>query len=565
MPQAGLPYPRTRLLVKTAERALFFPDLLCEAGDPARFRPPRSHLRRFRAAATVTVSGVQAEGETARRLQAELDFARALVEITQSLVCVLDRDSRIVEFNRACELATGYSSEEAIGRRARELVIPPEERELFDDLLVRIWKTGKASPERGHWLTRDGDRREIEWANQPLKDETGAVTHLVCTGLDVTEREQATAEVLRLAEEQAALRRVATLVAAEARPEDLFEAVAEEAGRLLGVKSAATVRYVENTAITVGRWSESALIGFPVGTELPMDGDGVTARVHRTGTVARVEDYTDLEGAAAEAMRAFGYRSAVAAPIVVEGRTWGALIVASSAPEPLPDDAERRIGNFAELIALAVASAQAREQLNASRARLVEAGVVERRRLERNLHDGAQQRLVGLSLQLRLARARAETEPAEAVRLIAAAEAELDAALEELRELARGLHPGTLTYGLGPALDALVARAPFAVTVEGVPDERLPETVEAAVYYVIAEALTNAAKHAGATRGHVRVAAGDGTVSAEVADNGRGGVELGVGSGIQGLVDRVEALGGRLEILSPAGEGTVVRAMLPLT
>jgi signal transduction histidine kinase len=160
---------------------------------------------------------------------------------------------------------------------------------------------------------------------------------------------------------------------------------------------------------------------------------------------------------------------------------------------------------------------------------------------------------------------RAESEPAQAVKLIAAAETELDAALEELRELARGLHPGTLTFGLGPALEALVVRVPFPVTVEGVPEQRLPEQVEATVYYVIAEALTNAAKHSGASRGDVSVAAADGTVSVEVADDGRGGAALGRGSGIQGLADRVEALGGELEIVSPVGAGTVVRATVPLT
>ena len=424
------------------------------------------------------------------------------------------------------------------------------------------WQSREAT--RGHWLTRDGGRRQIDWANQPLKDATGSVTHLVCTGLDITEREEATAEVMRLVEEQASLRRVATLVAAEPRPEDVFEAVAEEAARLIGALSAATVRYGVDEAITVGRWSHSERIGFPVGTRLPLDGEGVTARVYRTGAVARVDDYSGLEGQAADAMRAFGYRSAVAAPIVVEGRTWGALILASTTGEPLPADVEERLGNFTELIALAVASAQAREQLQASRARILEAGVVERRRLERNLHDGAQQRLVGLSLQLRLARARAETESSEAARLIAAAEGELEAALEELRELARGLHPGTLTFGLGPALDALVVRAPFPVTVEAVPEERLPETVEAAVYYVIAESLTNAAKHADASSVDVRVTARDGSVTVEVSDDGRGGAEPGTGSGIQGLLDRVEALGGRLELVSPPDQGTIVRATLPL-
>src|SRR4051812_49466935 len=207
-----------------------------------------------------------------------------------------------------------------------------------------------------------------------------------------------------IAEEQAALRRVATLVAAGPEPAEIFHAVAEEAGRLLGARSSATIRYDGDVAVTVGRWQAGEEpTGFHVGTRVPLAGsDGLTAVVARTGRSARIDDYTGVRGHAAAMMRENGYRAAVAAPIVVGGRTWGLLLVASASTDALGAEAERRLGDFAELVALGLESAEAREQLNASRLRMLQAGVEERRRLERNLHDGAQQRLVSLPPQLRL-------------------------------------------------------------------------------------------------------------------------------------------------------------------
>ena len=203
-------------------------------------------------------------------------------------------------------------------------------------------------------------------------------------------------------------------------------------------------------------------------------------------------------------------------------------------------------------------------ELRRSRARIVEAGDAERRRLERNLHDGAQQRLVSLSLSLRLAQARLKSDPATASELLAAAGAELSQALEELRELARGIHPAVLTdRGLGPALESLADRAPIPVELDHVPGERLPASVEAAAFYVVAEALTNVAKYADATSVRVSVARFDGRAVVEVADDGRGGADPTQGTGLRGLVDRVEALNGRLDVESPVGRGTRVRAEIP--
>jgi signal transduction histidine kinase len=263
--------------------------------------------------------------------------------------------------------------------------------------------------------------------------------------------------------------------------------------------------------------------------------------------------------------RAAGYLSSVVASIVAGGRTWGALFVFSPRPRHFGPDAERRLADFTELVALALESAEAYEQLRASRTRIVEAGIAERRSLERNLHDGAQQRLVTLSLQLGLARQRLHEDPSAAASLLAQANDDLKLALEELRELARGLHPAILTdRGLEAAFQALAGRAPFPVEVTGVPPERLNEAVEAALYYVVAECLTNAAKHAEASVARVDMSTTDDAAVVEIRDDGRGGADLARGSGLRGLADRVEALGGRLDVTSPPAAGTVVRAELPL-
>jgi signal transduction histidine kinase len=366
-----------------------------------------------------------------------------------------------------------------------------------------------------------------------------------------------------LAEEQAALRRVATLVASTPEPERVFHAVAEEAGRLLGAETAATVRFDEHGGVIVGRWDEGRSKGFRVGTRIPYSDPDVPVYV-ASQHGGRIDDYTDVPGEAARMTREAGYLSSVVASIVAGGRTWGALFVFSPTPRHFGPDAERRLADFTELVALALQSAEAYDQLSASRTRIVEAGIGERRRLERNLHDGAQQRLVALSLRLKLAQRALPDDPEGAATLLAGADDELNLALEELRELARGLHPAILTdRGLRAAFESLAGRAPFPVEVTGVPAQRLDEALEAALYYVVAECLTNAAKHADASVVRVEMSTTAGVAAVEVRDDGRGGADLSEGSGLRGLADRVEALGGRLEVRSPAGGGTVVRAELP--
>jgi signal transduction histidine kinase len=371
-----------------------------------------------------------------------------------------------------------------------------------------------------------------------------------------------------VAAEQAALRRVATLVASGPEPAEIFDAVAEEAGRLLAARSSATIRYDGDVAVTVGRWQQDeAPTGFHVGTRVPLTGsDGLTAIVARTGRSARIDDYGGVRGRAAELMRQNGYRAAVAAPIVVGGAMWGLLLVTSAEPAALGADAERRLGGFAELVALGLESAEAREQLNASRRRILRTAFEERRRLERNLHDGAQQRLVSLALQLRVLEGLLERDPEAARGLVSNARSELALAMSELRELARGLHPAVLSErGLAAALESLADSAALPVHVSGATEERLGDAVEAGAYFVVAESITNAVKHAHASRIAVRLARAPGALRIEIEDDGRGGADPAAGTGLRGLADRIEALGGRFAVADRDGGGTVVAVHLPVS
>jgi signal transduction histidine kinase len=374
-------------------------------------------------------------------------------------------------------------------------------------------------------------------------------------GIDMAEMAR---KAVRLADEQAALRRVATLVASSAQPEQVFQIVAEEAGRLLEARTAATVRF------DVGSWSDGEGAGIEVGTLVPYSDPGspVYRATHEGG---RIDDYAELAGEAARLTRLRGYRSAVMAPITAGGRLWGTLAVFSASANHFPADAEQRLADYTNLVALALESAEAHDQLTASRARIVEASVAERRRLERNLHDGAQQRLVTLAVHLRIAQETLREDPAAAEAMLASVGEDLKLALEELRELARGLHPAVLNArGLEPALQSLADRAPFPVTIVGVPSNRLDEGVEAAVYYLVAESLTNAAKHADASEARIAITQANEEVVVTIGDNGSGGADVAGGSGLRGLADRIEALGGRFELESPSGDGTLVRATLPL-
>jgi PAS domain S-box-containing protein len=502
-------------------------------------------------------------------------FATALTATTQALVCVLDRTGRILLFNEACERATGYSRDEVLGRDAREFVIPREEHEAFGGVLAQVWATGYPSPQVGHWMVKDGSRRLIVWSNKPVLGDDDKPRYLVTSGLDITEQaadrtggleggvEARLVEIGLLAQEQRALRRVATLVASEATPERVFAAVSEESARVLESNAAAVFRFDEGDAITVvGRYAREDVGAFPLSSTFPTDDTSTVGRVRRTGFPARIDNWMEIEGPVAETMKRSSYRCSVGAPIVVGGELWGAVSVADK--EILPPESESRLAAFCELVSLAVASAQARTDLRASRARLVASADNERRRLERNLHDGAQQRMVSLALSLQMARAKIEKAPVSAAAILDEASKELDQALLELRELARGLHPAILTdRGLAHALEALAARLPLPVELD-VPDERFDRTVEATAYYIAAEALTNVAKHADASVARVVVARQTEYLRLDVTDDGCGGASLSGGTGIVGLHDRAAAIGGTLTLASLPGTGTTVTAMLPL-
>jgi signal transduction histidine kinase len=334
---------------------------------------------------------------------------------------------------------------------------------------------------------------------------------------------------------------------------------------VLDVNASAVWRYEgDDTATVVGRHNRDGIDPFPLGTRLLFDEKSTVGLARDTGVPARVDDWGAATGEWAEMMLRSGYRSTVTAPIVVAGTPWGAVSIGSE--DPLPADSEVRLGAFCELVSLAVASAQAREDLQASRARIVRAGDEQRRKLERNLHDGAQQRLVAAALTVRAAQSRWSTDPESANQLLGVAAGELDAGLEELRELARGLHPQILTVqGLAAAIRSLAGRAPIPVTVVTVDDvERWPPLVESAAYFVVSEALTNVLKYARATTATIRVAPRDSRLVVEVSDNGCGGARPNEGSGLGGLRDRVEALDGAFEVDSPPGQGTRIYAELPL-
>ena len=401
---------------------------------------------------------------------------------------------------------------------------------------------------------------------EPLPAGTGArlagFTELAATAVANT---QARVELRGFADEQAALRRVATLVARSAPPQAVFAAVAAEAGRLLGAHHALMSRYSPDreTVTVVAAWSRTTAT-FPVGTRWPIGGQNLHTMVFGVHQPARLDDYTGSSGPAAEA-RQMGVRSGVGVPISAAGRLWGLIIVSATHDEPLPADTEARLAGFTELAAAAIANAESQAALAASRARIVTTADQTRRRIERDLHDGAQQRLVSLALRLRDAQAAVPPGAPELAQLLGDAVADAGDALEELRETARGLHPAILAQGgLRPALTAVARRSPVPVRLDVQVQGRLPEQAEIAAYYVVAEALTNAAKHAHATVVDVHVVAGHGMLHMRVRDDGRGAAGFGHGSGLIGLRDRAEALGGQLRLNSPPGAGTILDVTLPL-
>jgi signal transduction histidine kinase len=371
-------------------------------------------------------------------------------------------------------------------------------------------------------------------------------------------------ELRLLAEEQAALRRVATLVARGVSPAEIFTAVAQEVGRLFGTEYAAVSRFEPDGGSVVLAVLEQVET-VPVGTRLEPDESLATTTVRRTGRPARVDAaaYSSASGPVSAALRRLGIRSSVASPIVVEGRAWGAMVVAS-VKEPLPEDTEERMESFTELVGTAIANAESRAELAASRARVVATADETRRRLERDLHDGAQQRLVQTVIALKLARQSLGEVGGPAVELVDEALEHGQRAAAELRDLAHGILPAALSRGgLRGGVKQLASRARLPVSVQ-VTTERLPPALEATAYFIIAEALTNTAKHAHAHRADVSALIAGDTLRLEIRDDGIGGARIDTSTGLLGLRDRAAAMNGTLTIDSPPGGGTTIVATMPI-
>jgi signal transduction histidine kinase len=369
-------------------------------------------------------------------------------------------------------------------------------------------------------------------------------------------------ELRVLADEQAALRRVATLVARGLPPVEVFAAVAHEVSSVLGADGSVIVRLDPDAATTLVASVGAHSAELPVDSRWEPQPPLAVAVALRTGRPARNDDYSQAPGDYAEAARRLGIQSSVAAPIVVEGRLWGA-IGAGVRRGRFPADTEQRMAGFTELVGTAIANADSRAQLTASRARIVAAADDARRRIERDLHDGTQQRLVALSLELRLAQSTVPAQPQLQTQIGRVAD-ELTGAIEELREIARGIHPAILSEGgLVPALRTLARRAALPVELDTRIDTRPAEQIEVAAYYVVSEALTNTTKHAHASCVDVAVDERDGLLHLAIRDDGIGGAEPAGGSGLIGLRDRVQALGGSIEVTSPPGAGTAIVVELP--
>jgi signal transduction histidine kinase len=409
----------------------------------------------------------------------------------------------------------------------------------------RLWGVVTVLTRRGRFPSETADR---------MTD----FTELAATAIANAQAEQ---DLRQLTDIQSALQRLAMLVARGEPPEAVFTAVTREVLRHFGSGTARMIRYeadgtstlVANEGTTgphvrVGkRWE-----GYPPA--------GLTATVWETGQPARVDDYRDLPGG--EPYVREGLRSAVGMPILVDGRLWG-MIAAGSGDGPPPDGIEQRMTEFTDLVATAVANAQNRAELVASRARIVAATDAARRQIERDLHDGVEQRLLGLVQRLRSAAALHESD--EIRTEIADVARELMSVIDELREISRGIHPEVLSRaGLRSALRALSRRSATPVDMDVRVEGRLPEPVEVGAYYVVSETLTNAAKHARASVVEVDAEASDGTLRVCVRDDGVGGADPGLGSGLVGLKDRIEALGGTFSMRSPAGGGTTVTCELPV-
>ena len=467
---------------------------------------------------------------------------------------VVDSSGRIVSANGQAEALFGYESGSLVGTPVEALV--PERIRGRHRRHRRGFMAAPQVRPMGVGLQLTGRRFDssqfpVDISLAPIVSEGEQL--VVAAIRDVSAQRQAAAA-------QAALRRVATLVARGVPPEEVFATVTAEVGRLMDVDLVSMDRYDPDGKVTVlGAQPATLTSGWNIG------GRNVSTLVFESGRPARIDDYSEASGPGAVPTREWGVRSAVGAPIIIEGRLWGVMFIASRRAWALPADTESRLADFTELVAMAIANAEAQTALTDSRARIVAAADAARRRIGRDLHDGAQQRLVSLTLQLRAAQAAAPPEAAELRALLDRVADGLTSVLNELVEFARGIHPAILTEGgLGPALQMLAGRSPIPVDLDVRIPGRLPEPLEVCTYYLVSEALANAAKHSQASAIAVEVTADDDMLLVVIRDNGVGGASFGTGSGLVGLKDRVETLGGRFALQSKPGHGTTISAELQL-
>jgi PAS domain S-box-containing protein len=506
---------------------------------------------------SVLATGLGVTAGRRAKAQAELD---RIFNLSSDLITVADFEGHFTRVNPAVEQILGYTREAFLARPYLELV-HPDDRERTAAEAAEIARGRQVPSFENRFRHKDGSYRVLEWTATPVLGDG----LMYGVARDVTARRQAEAEREQLADEQAALRRVATLVAEGASPDMVLDAVAAEMELLLGADAVAVGRYESPTEVTVvaHRSREPRLA--PVGTRLNYEGHNVSAVVRLTGRPVRMEDLADAHGGFVDVFRGLGARALVGTPIVVEGRLWGTIVAGWDSEEPPPADTEERMAHFAGLLETAIANADTHSQLTTSRARLVTAADEARRRVVRDLHDGAQQRLVHTIITLKLARRAFDTDgDGRARSLVGDALRQAEQSNDELRELAHGILPQVLTRGgLRAGVRSVVERIDLPVELE-ISDDRFAPEVEASAYFVIAEALTNVMKHSHATSAKVMASIDEGSLSIEVRDDGTGGADPN-GHGLVGMKDRVTALGGSLEVESPAGRGTLLSATLPLS
>jgi len=458
------------------------------------------------------------------KLRTQYEFLETIVNAAPSLLCSLDREGRITNMNDASRRASGYEEEEDVRWQPFwDVYVAPDER---DDARRRFEDAAplhEATAFEHTFVNRAGEERTIAWSMAPIYDAQGHLTNIICGGLDITERRW---RELELEVERDFADTVANTI-------PIF---------LVGVWEDASINgygpnpaFEHNLGWSVEDTAGRNLLDFVHPEDKYLAGMAIASAANGVPSERRESRWLHKDGSTR--IVAWSAREILG----LEGRT---VVLVSGA-----DVTQRRLQE---------------EEIRASRARIVKAGDEARRRLERNLHDGAQQRLVALSLSLRLAQSKLGTDPAAADAVLESARGELAAALDELRELARGIHPAILTdRGLAAALEALASRLAIPVEIH-TPDVELPQPVEAAAYYVVAEALANVIKYARASVVTVRISCDEERVRVAVADDGVGGADATAGSGLRGLSDRVAALEGSLHVDSPAGEGTRIVAVIPL-